>query len=426
VRIAIVNWSRRKVGGVETHLNSIIPEIGWLGHETAFLSEVDVPVTREQIALPQGTPAWCVAEIGEEQTLHELSDWRPDLIYVHKVSDPRFEESLLKVAPAVFFAHDYYGTCISGLKTFQRPKPMPCSRRFGWQCLLHYFPHQCGGRSPVTMLRLYRLQSKRLRLLHKYKAVLTHSEHLKVEYINHGLDPARVFNLSYYAHRARINSGASLSELSGAPGADISAPGPSAGDSTRALRLLFLGRMDRLKGGGVFLDALPEALAFLGKPLHVVFAGDGPERSVWERQALAVQSQHENIKIEFSGWSQGSQLEALWSACDLLVVPSLWPEPFGLVGVEAGMHGVPAAAFAVGGIPTWLSDGVNGYLAPGNPPTSTGLAVAVVKCLKDPLVHARLRLGAEEKARHFNLESHLCALNEVFEHVMHELNTGVA
>ena len=50
------------------------------------------------------------------------------------------------------------------------------------------------------------------------------------------------------------------------------------------------------------------------------------------------------------------------------MVPSIWPEPFGQVGPEAGLYGVPAAAFAVGGTPSWLTDGVNGRLAPGDPP----------------------------------------------------------
>ena len=54
------------------------------------------------------------------------------------------------------------------------------------------------------------------------------------------------------------------------------------------------------------------------------------------------------------------------AASDLLVVPSVWPEPFGSVGPAAAQHGIPAAAFAVGGIPQWLHEGVNGHLADGN------------------------------------------------------------
>ena len=100
----------------------------------------------------------------------------------------------------------------------------------------------------------------------------------------------------------------------------------------------------------------------------------------------------------------------LLDEADLLVVPSVWPEPFGLVGPEAGLHGVPAAGFAVGGIPEWLQDGVNGCLAPGDPPTTAGLADAIVRCLADPDTHRRLRQEAVRCAQRFSMTRHLAEL----------------
>jgi glycosyltransferase involved in cell wall biosynthesis len=87
------------------------------------------------------------------------------------------------------------------------------------------------------------------------------------------------------------------------------------------------------------------------------------------------------------------------------------------VGTEAGLFGVPAAAFDVGGIRDWLSDGVNGFLAPGIPPTAKGLAQAIIKCLRDPTIHSKLRSGAIEVAQQFNIQNHLIALLEVFSNV---------
>ena len=167
MRVAVVNWSRRKVGGVETYLGNVIPEMHRANLVLAFWSEVDVPHDRAQIELPEGVPAFCASELGTRRALAALREWRPDLLYIHKVSQPGVETKLLDIAPAVFFAHDYYGTCISGAKTFKSPQVIPCDRRFGWQCLLHYYPHRCGGLNPVTMLKLYRLQSRRLKLMHE-------------------------------------------------------------------------------------------------------------------------------------------------------------------------------------------------------------------------------------------------------------------
>ena len=50
--------------------------------------------------------------------------------------------------------------------------------------------------------------------------------------------------------------------------------------------------MEFLKGGHIFLNALPPAATALGQPLQVIFAGDGRERRVWEQQAVDVQRKH--------------------------------------------------------------------------------------------------------------------------------------
>ena len=187
MRIAIVNWSSRKVGGAEAYLDLIIPELVRAGHQVAFWHENDKPVSREQIGLPEETANWCVAQLGAESALGELRRWSPDVIYAHGLLDPRLESSILDIAPAVFFAHNYYGTCISGSKSWSNRTVRPCDRAFGPLCLVHYFPHRCGGLNPLTMLSDYRRQGLRLELLHRYKHVITGSEHMRAEYANHGL-----------------------------------------------------------------------------------------------------------------------------------------------------------------------------------------------------------------------------------------------
>lgn len=421
MRIAIVNWSKRRVGGVETYLNTVIPELARAGHELAFWHEVDEPVGRAQIEMMDEMPTWCVAEMGQKQALRELLDWQPEVIYAHKLSDPGLERKVLSLAPSVFFAHDYNGTCISGTKTFKSPVVRPCNRRFGWQCLMHYFPHRCGGLSPITMFKLYGLQSRRLKNLRRYDAIVTHSDHMLSELIRHGLSPKSAYNFPYYVPAAQVTGKSHQQRSLPEPLASLTAQTtrehgrPSETRAATELNLLFSGRMEYLKGGHVLLEALPLVAAAFDKTLRVTFAGDGRERRDLERRAQRIRSPQ--IKIEFVGWVERRRIETLLENCDLLVVPSLWPEPFGLVGPEAGHFGVPVAAFDVGGIHDWLLDGVNGYLASGNPPTSRGLAEAIIKSLSDPAVHARLRTGAVEVAQQFNIRNHLTALLEVFHSV---------
>lgn len=415
MRIAVINWSRRRVGGTETYLGSIIPGLIRRGHSLALWHEIDRPANREPIELSPGVPSWCVEQLGHRRALAALREWGPDLIYTHSIMTPSLEAETLRIAPAVFFAHAYYGTCISGAKTFKTPEMRPCGRRFGPACLVHYYPHRCGGLNPLTMLRLYRLQSRRLRLLHEYRAVLTHSLHMQEEYIKHGLPPENVYYLSYYAHSSSPPYGESP-PLPEPLAAAVSRPEADARRRPYA-HLLFAGRMEVLKGGQLLLESLREVRAKLDRPLRVTFAGDGPERSRWERLAAQVTRGADGIEVEFKGWVWREEMEALYKECDLLVFPSVWPEPFGLAGPEAGLHGIPVAAFGVGGVPEWLADGVNGYLAPGDPPTAPGLTSAIVKCLRDEETHGRLRRGAVKAARQFSLDNHLDALTKVFDKI---------
>lgn len=64
-----------------------------------------------------------------------------------------------------------------------------------------------------------------------------------------------------------------------------------------------------------------------------------------------------------------------------------------------------------------MVDGVNGVLAPGDPPTAGGLAVAIAACVRDEPKYRRLCKGAVEMAERFSRGNHLEELMKVFHHV---------
>ena len=182
MRIAVLNWTVRRVGGTETYLAGIVPALQRRGHETAFWHEVDRPADREVMHFTGDTPVWSAAALGAKQALAALQAWRPDVLYAHGLLDPDLEARTLDIAPAAFFAHAYYGVCISGSKAFSAPTRIPCNRPFGPACLLQFYPRRCGGLNPVTMGVEFVRQRARLRLLTRYRAILTHSEHMQREY----------------------------------------------------------------------------------------------------------------------------------------------------------------------------------------------------------------------------------------------------
>jgi Glycosyltransferase Family 4 len=195
MRIAITNLYRALVGGAEAYLDTVIPALATAGHQIAFFSDLDSWPGAQRIRLPASAPAWCTSEIGLLQALAALEAWRPDIIYVHAMDDPPTAARIVEIAPAILFAHGYYGACISGNKMFAAPRARPCGRRFGWRCFLHYYPHRCGGLNPLRMWDDYQKQSARLGLMSRYAAVLTASAHMRAEFVRHGLPAQRVHML---------------------------------------------------------------------------------------------------------------------------------------------------------------------------------------------------------------------------------------
>lgn len=401
MRLAIVTETRALVGGVETYLERVVPGLAER-HTVAFWSATTRPGARGDIALPPGVEL--LTGETHEGAFSILRAFAPDVLYAHGLADPALEAGLPAIAPVVAVEHNYHGTCISGSKTMAFPQIRACHRRFGPACLALYFPRHCGGLNPVTMLRMYGAQAMRLATLGRCAAVVTLSAHMRDELLRHGLSPARVHVLPPFAAPAE------------------SAPG-STSEAGSAVRLLFVGRLEPLKGVDRLLDALPLVVSRLG-PVSLTVAGDGAERPALEAQARRAGRRDPRVAVRFAGWQQPDGLARLLAESDAIVVPSLWPEPFGLVGLEAAAAGVPAVAFASGGIVDWLKDDVTGCLAPAAGARPEALADAIVRCVGNRDVRARLAQGARERASHLTVERHLAALDGVLSKAARAADTG--
>jgi glycosyltransferase involved in cell wall biosynthesis len=243
------------------------------------------------------------------------------------------------------------------------------------------------------MARDYARQRERLARLRAASRLVTASAYMREEYLRHGFPPDRLVHLALPVPD---------------PPPDTVAP------PALPSRLLWVGRMEPLKGGHLALDAAALAATGLSRTLDLTLVGDGRARSAWERRARGLAAAGAGVRYAFAGWLSAADLEAAFAKADLLVLSSLWPEPYGRVGLEAGRHGVPVAGFNVGGVSEWLTDGVNGHLAPGSPPRVAGLASAIVASLRQPADHARLREGARRVAGAAGFARHVGALERLF------------
>jgi glycosyltransferase involved in cell wall biosynthesis len=239
------------------------------------------------------------------------------------------------------------------------------------------------------MLDEYDWARKQNGLFRDYAAVIVASQHMKDEYAGNGLDEEQIHvNPLFPTVAPNIDEMAQLKD--------------------GQLNVLFLGRMTKLKGGDLLIRAVAEAAERLGRKIHLVMAGEGPRRAAWARLAMRLR-----VQADFPGWVTGEEHARLLKAATLLAVPSVWPEPFGLVGLEAACFGVPAIAFDVGGIREWLRDGVNGFLVPCRVPTARAFADGLVKALSQPEQLEIMRHAARETAREMSLRKHLDGVENV-------------
>jgi glycosyltransferase involved in cell wall biosynthesis len=407
VRIAAVNSFGQIVGGVERYLDSSIPLLADAGHEIHLWHEKEKmqswrtrPTIRSaSTVLPTGSLRH--ADLQIDTIARSMRAWMPDVVCVHSAVDPLLERRILEIAPAVYFAHAFAGTCISGSKTLHRPSPHPCDRTLGPRCLFHYYNERCGGLDPIRLLHDYSRNVEHLHNIRQYSAVIAFSSHIRAEYARHGVASEKLWLVPPFTP---------VDAEAFAP----PKPERALGDT---LVIGFAGRMIKEKGAHLLLDALPLVRNDLGKRIKLVIAGDGRERKRLERRALRISGRDNGIEIEFTKWAGRSELNEFYATLNLLVVPSVWPEPFGMVGLEAAVHGVPVAAFAVGGIIDWLRDGVNGHLARGDVPTVEGLAEAIIRCLCDRCHYECLCAGAIEVEAEYSAARHIGTLTGILESV---------
>lgn len=162
--------------------------------------------------------------------------------------------------------------------------------------------------------------------------------------------------------------------------------------------ILCVARLDRLKGQNILI----EAASRLNMKFKLVFVGNGSlskevlkvkdkEDYYNELQSL-VASKGMKDKVIFAGAIKREDLMAAYEACDVVVLPSI-QEGFGLAITEGMAFGKPVIGTCVGGIPTQIWPGVNGFLVPPEDPKS--LAEALEFILLDERM-ARI-MGRESK-----------------------------
>lgn len=183
------------------------------------------------------------------------------------------------------------------------------------------------------------------------------------------------------------------------PGAlrtDMAVEAPAA-PSRRKIVVLTVARLNPRKGQReviTALQALPDALR--DRVEYWLVGGHNKENYA---AALTTAAGRSDFPVKFLGDIPDEKLGAIYAQSDIFAMTSMphkhSVEGFGLVYLEAGAHGLPVVAHAIGGVPEAVIDGETGLLvAPGN---IAALTAAFARLIDDPAL--RRRLGEAGRAR---------------------------
>lgn len=374
VLFVIPRWSRD--GGVGAHVAASAGALTEGGaHVTVLCARDEGGARVDGVEIVESPALFDIsAEPGERAGA--ALDPAPSVIHLHEVEEPGLVEWLRYQAPVVASVHGY-AACTSGVHYF-RPG-QECMRAHGPGCVPR-LPGCAHTTNPGRLPGSYRVASRRLRALRRCDLAISYSSAIDRHLAINRVERRAVVPL-FSTLRAATGSG-----------------------HERRRRVVFAGRIVAPKGVGVLIRAARDVDA------EFVICGDGWR--LGEMRELAGRAGVEG-SVRFTGWLEPGALAREIAEASVVAIPSVWPEPFGLGGIEAFEAGRPVVASLTGGTGDWLEDGVNGLAV--RPGDARALAAALSEMLADPeRQRAMGEAGRLMTAQRFTAQHHLQALRDAY------------
>ena len=367
------------IGGVQTYLADLIPALAARGIGASIACGTDGVIGGVQVDVVEGvaTDGRSIPRGTAARLASVVEAIRPDLAIQHVAMSPGVTRTLHDAnTPVVVHAHDYFMTCPGGARYLHKSATF-CTEGHGARCFWRAYTERTTNRRPDRLLRAYQRTDEWTNVWPLIRRLLVASDFVADVHVARGLPDDLVRVVGYPVQ--------------------LPAASPPADDGAD---VLFVGRLIDAKGVHVLLDAL----AKLGGVTAVV-AGDGPAREALESKAQELGLAE---RVRFVGWITPERRASLFHASKVLALPSLWDEPFGIVGVEALGAGLPVVASDAGGVSSWLDDGKTGTLIPRG--EAAALAEAIDTLLRDDALRARYSATAPSTLSRYTMERHLDVL----------------
>jgi glycosyltransferase involved in cell wall biosynthesis len=361
-------------GGVERHVFDLAGGLRRRGHRVALVHGNGEG--RDGSLYAQAFDA--VESVPRAETLLRGAS----VVYLHKLED----EVLLDAVPAdarlALAVHDHDATCVRSHRYLPLTRA-PCARAPGFDCILHgcVIVRRRGALVPLTLRDPFAL-ARATRSLATRGLLVACSEFLRGTLVDAGVPPERV----EVVRPVPPEDPAPFVEVPATP------------------VFAFVGQIVRGKG----LDLLLEALALIPEAMLIV-AGAGPSLAEEQRHSIRLGLEP---RVNFLGALAPDRVREVYDRARVVVVPSRWPEPFGMIGVEAMRRRRLVVAARHGGITEWLTDGVTGVAF--DPCDVADLARALRLAMDHPRYDALVAAGHARAKGEFGFE----AMVDRVEHVL--------
>lgn len=290
----------------------------------------------------------------------------PHVFYFHRITSlPSLK--ILRQAKSVRMIHDHELCCPRGSKYYIFSKKI-CTHKADWRCT--FDGAFLKRKSTFPGIEGVNISKKIKEISRNYDLdlVLVASQFMQTELLQNGFPPEKVKMLPLAILKKDI------------PFTEV----------PLSKKILYVGQL--VSGKGV--DLLLKSLKNINCDFVLDIVGHGKSE---KKLKILAQKLNLTSKINFHGWIAPEQLERFYLETQIVVMPSRWAEPFGLVGLEAMYYGRPVVAFAVGGILDWLLPEKTGFLVPEK--NTFAFAQALEELLLKPLQAKQYGKNAYEHLR---------------------------
>lgn len=253
----------------------------------------------------------------------------PDLVHIHNFPSVEVLDELRIPVPIIRTIHSYENQCQNHLKRL--PDGSVCSHPMGKAC-----QQICGLEKTFRATRVRVENAFMKRRFNRFIAV---SDYIRDVLLSNGFPSDRIRVLPNFTRMAT---------------------GATSGIAEENA-ILYVGRLTPEKGLVELLDAVGRTTS---RPRLIVVGKDGALGQSTFQDEVVERAARSGVEVEFNGWLAGEELRRAYARAKVVGFSSVWPEPFGLVGIEAMMLGKPVIAFDGGGVRQWLTDGKTGFLVP--------------------------------------------------------------